>query len=89
MRYLGSQFLGHAAAKDLVNNFLKVSRNLNLRKMIQVSMNGSSVNWSVLDMLKGKLERELDNSILMDLEAVDYMKSMVPFKLLPELVDLK
>ena len=29
-RYLGSQFLGHAAAKDLMNNFLEVSRNINL-----------------------------------------------------------
>ena len=63
--YLRSQFLGHSAAKDL----LEVSRKLNLWEMIQVSMAGSSVSWSFLDMLKEKHERELDNPNVLNFES--------------------
>ena len=66
-RYLGFQFLGHASAKHLVSSFMEVSKNVNLRKMIQVFMDGPSVNWSFLDKLKAELEREPDDPVLLHL----------------------
>src|SRR3989442_5404410 len=51
-RYLGSQFLGHATADDLVRNFLETMTDLNSRQLIQISMDGPSVNWSFIDKLK-------------------------------------
>ena len=43
-RYLGSQFLGHARASDLLNNFNEGISNLDNKKMIQISMDGPNVN---------------------------------------------
>src|SRR6267154_5397540 len=44
-RYLTSVFLGHATAADLQANFLEDLGGLSLPKLIQVSMDGRSVNW--------------------------------------------
>ena len=43
-RCLGSQFLGHATANDLVDKFVDAKKDLNCRKLIQISMDGPSVN---------------------------------------------
>ena len=57
--------------------------------MIHVSMDGSRVNWSFFDMLKGKLECERDDPILLDFGSCELHESMLLFKLVPELMDLK
>ena len=43
MRYLGSEFLGHATAADLLTHFKDGIRQL--CRTLQVSMDGSRVNW--------------------------------------------
>ena len=43
-RYLRSQFLVHATADDLVRNFFETMTDLNSRQLVQISMDGPSVN---------------------------------------------
>ena len=48
MRYLGSAFLGYTTAADLKRNFDEATKDLDKRKMIQVSMDRPNVNWKLL-----------------------------------------
>ena len=66
-RYLGSQFLGHATADDLLDKFLAALKELRCDRVVQISMDGPSVNWLFLDKLRKKLERDPDDSHLLDL----------------------
>lgn len=61
-RYLTSTFLGHATAVDLLNSFTSAlcSQNLNLKRLLQVSMDGPNVNLKFLTELKAYLKREQD-----------------------------
>ena len=45
MRYLGSEFLGHATAADLLTHFKNGIRQLDPKRLLQVSMDAPSVNW--------------------------------------------
>ena len=45
MRYLESEFLGHATAADLLTHFKDDIRQLDPKRLLQVSMDGPSVNW--------------------------------------------
>ena len=45
VRYWDSRFLGHAAHKDLLEHFNSALEEIDLSKIIQVSMDGPSVNW--------------------------------------------
>ena len=47
MRYLGSEFLGHATAADLLTHFKDGITQLDPKRLLQVSMDGPSVNWKV------------------------------------------
>ncbi|XP_063740389.1 uncharacterized protein LOC134883765 [Eleginops maclovinus] len=51
-RYFGSQFMGHAKAVDLLSNFKECLRDLDLRRMVSLSMDGPNVNWRFLEMLQ-------------------------------------
>ena len=64
--YLTSLFLGHATASDLLVRFREGLQSVTLTKLVQVSMDGPSVNWKFLDELKkdlrtDKSDRELLN----------------------------
>jgi hypothetical protein len=48
-RYFKSVFLGHATAKDLEEKFVEGLAGLNLKKLVQISMDGPSVNWKFLE----------------------------------------
>ena len=50
--YVNSIFLGHATAKDLEENFRKGLLKLSDKNILQVSMDGPSVNWKFLDSLR-------------------------------------
>ena len=50
-RYLSSKFLGHTTAKDLKRAFEECTEKLDLKNLIQVSMDGPSVNWKMLDLI--------------------------------------
>ncbi|XP_028973959.2 uncharacterized protein LOC114830660 isoform X1 [Esox lucius] len=51
-RYFGSQFMGHATAVDLLKHFKECVCDLDLRKMVSVSMDGPNVNWRFFEMLQ-------------------------------------
>lgn len=50
-RYLTSAFLGHTRAEDLKRKFEEATKDLDMRKLAQVSMDGPNVNWKLLDAL--------------------------------------
>ena len=45
VRYLGSEFLGHATAVDLLTHFKQGISRLDPKRLLQVSMDGPNVNW--------------------------------------------
>ena len=47
-RYLTSLFLGYTTAKDL-KKFEEATEQLDLKKLVQISMDGPNVNWKLLD----------------------------------------
>ena len=55
-RYLTSTFLGHARSDDLLIAFLDCTRFLDESKILQVSMDGSWINWSYLKALGRRRE---------------------------------
>ena len=50
-RYLSSGFLGHTTAKDLKRAFEECTEKLDLKNLIQVSMDGPNINWKMLDLI--------------------------------------
>ena len=48
-RYLTSLFLGHTIAKDLKKKFEEATEQLDMKKLLQISMDGPNVNWKLLD----------------------------------------
>ena len=64
VRYWDSQFLGYATCGDLLENFSKSLVGLDLSKIIQISMDGPSVNWCFYDIIvKNREEMELHQLI--------------------------
>ena len=46
--YFDSQFIGHTTAKDVLENLKSPLSKLNNRKLLQISVDGSRVNWKLL-----------------------------------------
>ena len=64
VRYWDSRFLGHAAHKDLLEHFNSALEGIDLSKIIQVSMDGPSVNWRFYnEVVKQRQEMELHQLI--------------------------
>ncbi|XP_070398050.1 uncharacterized protein [Nothobranchius furzeri] len=59
-RYLGSQFMGHGTAKDLLHHFKECSQQLDLKKLLSVSMDGPNVNWKFLELLQEELREQYE-----------------------------
>lgn len=66
-RYLNSAFLGHATADDLVDHFLASAKGVNMKRLVQVSMDGPRVNHSFFAKLKDKLASDPDDAIVLDI----------------------
>ena len=47
--YLTSRFLGHTCAEDLKEEYEEGNQELDMKKMVQVSMDGPNVNWKLYD----------------------------------------
>ena len=59
-RYWNSSFLGHGTYQDLLTHFEADLEVIDVTKLVQVSMDGPSVNWCSLDLLQKRCtEREL------------------------------
>ena len=63
-RYLTSQFIGYAAATDLLEHFNASTSDLRRNGLLQVSRNGPSVNWSFYDKLEKEIKNECDMGLL-------------------------
>ena len=48
-RFLTSWFLGHTCAEDPKNEFEEGIQELDMKKMVQISMVGANVNWKLYD----------------------------------------
>lgn len=57
-RYLNSVFLGHARASDLIEKFREGVSDLDLNKLLQISMDGPSVNLKFLRVIREDLLAE-------------------------------
>ena len=59
--YLDSQFLGHAWANDLLQNFKLALNKLDTAHLLQVSMDGPNVNWKFFeDLLQDRSQSDPD-----------------------------
>lgn len=66
-RYLGSAFLGRTRAIDLLAAFKEQLAVFNLKKMIQVSMDGPNVNLKFLTDLKNEMNESPNDPQLLDM----------------------
>ena len=66
-RYLTSRFLGHTCAEDLKKEFEEGIQELDMKKMVQVSMDGPNVNWKLYDSLVEKRNQNDDYPPLIDI----------------------
>lgn len=57
-RYYSSSFLGHSTSADLLRSFLEATDGINLKKILQVSMDGPKVNIKFLRELNAELNGE-------------------------------
>ena len=61
--YLNSQFMGHGTAHDIMNEFKKPHKDLDIvNNLIQLSMDGPNVNWAFLDTLEEYRKTEDPNA---------------------------
>ncbi|KAJ8364756.1 hypothetical protein SKAU_G00135870 [Synaphobranchus kaupii] len=51
-RYIGSQFLGHGNADDLLHHIKECVAKLNMRQLLSISMDGPNVNLKLADLLQ-------------------------------------
>ena len=64
-RYLDSAFLGHTTADDLLEGITSSLDDLNMNNIIQVSMDGSLVNWKLLSSLKATISADNPDAKMM------------------------
>ena len=54
-RFFDSAFMGHATADDMVNVFNKSTSTLQMRNLLQLSMDGPNVNWKFFEAIQSQL----------------------------------
>ena len=63
-RYYGSQFMGHATATDMVCHFKEATAQLNMRNVLQLSMDGPNVNWKFHDLMNEDMQTDFSKSLI-------------------------
>ena len=65
-RYIGSNFLGHDTATDMLQHFHEnvLENGLDINNMVQVSMDGPNINRKFYDYLKTKLFQKFDTKLI-------------------------
>ena len=66
-RYLTSRFLGHTCAEDLKKEFEEAIQELDMKKMVQVSIDGPNVNWKLYDSIVEERNQNDDYLALIDI----------------------
>ena len=57
VRYLNSAFMGHPTSEDILESFKFALNPIDIRKIIQISMDGPGVNWKFLELYNNELGR--------------------------------
>lgn len=65
-RFLSSAFLGHSTAADILREFLNEVQDLNLTKLLQISMDGPNVNVKFIRDLKDYLKETFSGPVLLN-----------------------
>jgi hypothetical protein len=63
-RYLGSEFMGHATADDLMAALESAMKPLKKKNCIQISMDGPTVNWAFYDRFQKKLHDDYNTQLI-------------------------
>ncbi|GBN94621.1 hypothetical protein AVEN_11974-1 [Araneus ventricosus] len=63
-RYLTSVFVGHSTAEDISKAFNDSTKKLDLRKVIQISMDGPAVNWKFFHMIQEQIRDDFQTQLL-------------------------
>ncbi|XP_051238135.1 uncharacterized protein LOC127353140 [Dicentrarchus labrax] len=63
-RYVGSEFFGHATARDVVDKMIPVLEGIGVKNLVQLSMDGPHVNWKIFDMLQKEVLGDVNKSLL-------------------------
>ncbi|CAL9702284.1 unnamed protein product [Knipowitschia caucasica] len=63
-KYIGSQFLGHSTAADIVEKMCNTLSEMGIKNLIQLSMDGPYVNWKAYDMIQKEMQKQVDKSLL-------------------------
>ena len=63
-RYMGSVFMGHGRAVDILEHFMICVADLRLARVLQVSMDGPNVNWAFYDLLQNQMAEEYNCQLL-------------------------
>ncbi|KAJ4946065.1 hypothetical protein JOQ06_023740 [Pogonophryne albipinna] len=63
-KYIGSEFLGHSTAIDIMEKMSKELSETGVNNLIQLSMDGPHVNWKVFELLQKEMQKQADKSLL-------------------------
>lgn len=63
-KYIGSEFLGHSSAADIVKKLTKMLSETGLRNLLQLSMDGPYVNWKVFELTQKEMNKQVDKALL-------------------------
>lgn len=69
-KYIGSEFLGHSTAIDIMEKMSKELSETGVNNLIQLSMDGPHVNWKVFELLQKEMQKQADKSLLNIVHAV-------------------
>ena len=78
-RYLSSSFMGHSTAEGIMENFLEASSEMKMSNLLQLSMDGPSVNWFFLEKRTSNHHDEFNMTVLF-LVLVVFTLSMLHLK---------
>lgn len=63
-KYIGSEFLGHSTAVDIVEKMSKALSETGVNNLIQLSMDGPHVNWKAFELTQKEMQKQVDKSLL-------------------------
>ena len=66
-RYFGSAFMGHVSAECVLDSFKEALKEVSLSSLLQVSMDGPTVNWKFLDLLSKNFSDDVNENLLIDM----------------------
>lgn len=63
-KYIGSEFMGHSSALDVVGKMTNLLSEIGVNNLIQISMDGPNVNWKVFEILQKSVQKDVGKSLV-------------------------